>query len=65
MRDLLGLEVISPCESEWAANIISLKNKGNKYHIVADIRLPDRLPMKDTYPMRDIQDMLDSLHGNQ
>lgn len=65
MRDLPGLGVILPSKSMWAAEVILIKEKGNKDRMVVDSRPLNRVKVMDTYPTGKIQNMLDLLHRNQ
>lgn len=65
MTKLLRMGVISPCESEWAANVILVQKKGNAYRMVVDSRPLNRVTIKDIYPIGCIQNMLDCLCGNE
>lgn len=38
MKELLNLGVVSPCESEWAADVVLVKKKADKYCLLVDAR---------------------------
>lgn len=54
MFELSKLSVISPCESERAANVVWVRKKGNTHRMVVDSHPLDRVTVKDTYPMGNI-----------
>ena len=63
VKELLDLGVISPCQSDWAANVIIVKKKDGSTRMVVDSRPLNKVTVKDSYSMGNIQNMLDSLHG--
>lgn len=60
---LLEIGVISPCESEWAANVLLVKKKDGTIRMVDDSRALNHVTTKDRYPMENIQNILDSVFG--
>lgn len=65
VTELLETGVISPCESEWAANVSLVRKKYGSIRMVLDSRDLNRATIKDRYQMGDIQNILDSVFGGQ
>lgn len=51
MKDLLRLGVVRPSESEWAANVLLVKKKGNSWRMAVDSRPLNKVTVKNNYPM--------------
>ena len=56
--------VTSACESEWAAYVLLFKKKDKTQRMVVDERPLNSVTVKDSYPMGNIENMLDSLSGS-
>lgn len=63
MKNLVDLWVISPSEIEWNAKVILVRTKGKRYRRVTDSRPLNRVTIKDTYHIGNIQTILQSIHG--
>lgn len=60
MKELLRIGVVSPCESKWAA-----KKKDGSIRVVFDSRGLNRVIVKDSYPMGNVQNILGSVCGSK
>lgn len=60
MKDL---GVIEPSESPWAAPVVLVRKKDGTLRYCIDYRKLNQVTQKDSYPLPNIQDCLDSLDG--
>ena len=60
MKDL---GVIEPSESPWAAPVVLVRKKDGTLRYCIDYRKLNQVTQKDSYPLPNIQDCLDSLEG--
>ena len=57
------LGVIEPSESPWAAPVVLVRNPDGTLRYCIDYRHLNQVTKKDSYPLPNIQDCLDSLDG--
>ena len=62
MKDL---GVIEPSESPWAAPVVLVRKKDGTLRYCIDYRKLNEITQKDSYPLPNMQDCLDSLDGAQ
>ena len=60
MKDL---NVIEPSESPWAAPVVLVRKRDGTLRYCIDYRKLNQVTQKDSYPLPNIQDCLDSLDG--
>lgn len=69
VKDMLRMGVITPSNSEWSANVVlvpkkSLDGEPKTMPITIDCRDINKIIKTNIYPMRNIQSLLDCLHGS-
>ena len=63
LEEMQHQEVIEPCQSDWASNIILVKKKDGSIRFCVDYRKLNSLTIKDAYPLPRIDTCLDTLSG--
>ena len=62
---MLENHIIRPSTSPWNAPLILVKKKDGTNRFVCDFRGLNDVTKKDTYPLPNIRDVLDSMHGSK
>ena len=55
--------IIKPSVSPWASPLVPVKKKDRRTKWVTDLRELNKQTVKDSYPLRNIQEILHSLQG--
>lgn len=63
VEEMLSNHIIRPSKSPWNAPILLVKKKDNSTRFVCDFRGLNNTTKKDTYPLPQIKDMIDKMHG--
>ncbi len=63
IQELLGKNIIRPSVSPWASPVVIVPKKGGDLRLCEDYRGLNAKTHLDGYPMPQIQDILESLHG--
>ena len=63
VKRLLELGIIRPSNSDWRAPVVVVKKKDGTMRMCVDYRWLNAVTRKDQYPLPNIQDIFDSLHG--
>lgn len=59
------MDVVTPCFSEWACNVVLASKKDDTFRLFIDFRVLILTTGKDMYPLVRINDCLDVLHGSK
>jgi len=65
LDEMLATGVIEPSTSSWASPVCLVKKKDGTFRFCIDYRRVNAVSKKDAYPIPDIQDALDNLHGSR
>lgn len=65
LDSLLEKGIIRPSESEYASPIVLVRKKTGDLRLCIDYRELNKLLVKDNYPLPNIEDLIDSLHGKK
>ena len=63
VEEMLKNNIIRPSKSPWNAPIILVKKKDQSMRFVCDFRNLNDITKKDTYPLPQIKDVIDKMHG--
>ena len=63
LDEMLQVGVIAPSMSPWSSPVCMVKKKDDTYRFCIDYRRLNDVTKKDAYPVPDVKDALDSLHG--
>ena len=61
---MLRNKIIRPSESPWNAPIIIVKKKDGSNRFVCDYRNLNSVTKRDTYPLPNVKDVTDKMHGS-
>ena len=64
IEQMLNNEIIRPSSSPWASRVILVKKKDGSTRFAVDYRALNDLTKKDSYPLPEMKDILDKLHGS-
>ena len=65
VSDMLEKGVIQPSTSPWASPVVLVKKKDGSYRFCVDYRKLNLVTQQDAHPLPRVDDLLDSLNGNQ
>ena len=65
IKQMLENGVICPSNSPWASRVILVKKKDGTIRFAVDYRALNDLTKKDSYPIPEMKDILDKLHGSE
>ena len=57
--------IIRPSNSPWASRVILVQKKDGSLRLAIDYRALNDVTKKDSYPIPDMKDILDKLHGSE
>jgi len=63
VEKLIAADVVEPCSGPWASPILLIPKKDGGLRAVADLRKINLCVLRDSYPIPDIQELLDQLPG--
>ena len=61
---MLHNEIIRPSVSPWNSPLLLVKKKDNSVRFVCDFRALNNVTKKDSYPLPQVRDVLDKMHGS-
>ena len=65
VKDMLAAEVIQEPSSPWASPVVLVRKKDQTLQFCVDYRQLNSITRKDVFPLPQIDDLLDQLHGKQ
>ena len=65
IHQILGNGIIRPSSSPWASRVIIVQKKDGTTRFAIDYRELNDLTKKDSYPIPEMKDILDKLHGSE
>ena len=65
VEEMLKNKIIRPSKSPWNSPIIMVKKRDQSLRFVSDFRSLNDVTKKDTYPLPQIKDVIDKMHGAQ
>lgn len=60
---MLKMNIIEPLNSEWASPIVLVKKQDGKDRFCVDYRKVNEITIKDSFPMPNVEEKLNKLHG--
>jgi len=63
LEDLLDKKFVRPSVSPWAAPVLLVKKKDGSMRFCIDYRQLNKVTIKNRYPLRRIDDLMDKLGG--
>jgi hypothetical protein len=63
IKEMLRQRVIKPSNSPWSSPIVLVRKKDGTTRFCIDYRKLNRVTERDEYPMKRIEEILDTLHG--
>ena len=63
IQEMSNNNIIQPSSSPWNAPILLVKKKDNTMRFVCDFRGLNDVTKKDSYPLPQVRDVIDSMHG--
>jgi hypothetical protein len=63
IQELLEDGVICPNSSPYSSPMVMALNKEGTYHMCPNFRAPNKLTIKEKFPIPIIDDLLDEIHG--
>ena len=64
LEQMLEHDIVRPSCSPWAARVILVETKDKSLRFAFDYRGLNEITRKEAYPIPEVRDMLDKLHGN-
>ena len=64
IQELLKMGAIYECDSEYSTNLLLVK-KGEKFRLCQDLRPLNKITKKNPYPMPNIEELFQALHGSK
>ena len=62
-EQMVRMGVIEECQSPWRSPTLLVRKKDNSYRYVIDFRNINKITVRDTYPMPNTHEILESLRG--
>ena len=62
---MLDNRIIRPSSSPWASRVILVQKKDGTNRFAIDYRALNDVTRKDSYPIPEMKDILDKLHGSE
>ena len=62
---MLDNGIITPSNSPWSSRVILVEKKDGTMRFAVDYRLLNNETKRDYYPLPEVRDILDKLHGNK
>ena len=64
LQDMLQKDIVEQSSNPWASPIVLVKKKDGSTRFCVDYRKLNSVTKKDAYPLPQIDDTLDTLHGS-